>query len=411
MIEFFVSGQSLKFFTPVIAADTLNYLTAKVNFADAAWDGYSKWLHFRQDEDLGADTYDLQLNDDNEITAEQKLNLTVGQWEIYLTGTKETSRLTTVPVILTVKESGLIDAPLHELPMSVAEQVDYNAQQALLLARTVKDMADAGDFDGKDGTSLAPIGHFSTPEELAAIITDPAPGDVYSVGAELPYDLYAWDGINLVWRNHGQLQGPPGEDGASGATFIPNVDVNGNISWVNDKGLVNPATRNIMGPRGADGDAGPAGPGAFEKAQEAGYTGTEETFYAALTMMPYHNRRHLPDGADPITVQTDNYADKSITAAKVMEKYRTQYFSAAIPAAGWTGDVFPYVQSVAVDGLLDGDKAKVYFDAPDELDAIEAQREAFGLLYKQESDTGTSTFYATEKPEVDINVILEVHRI
>lgn len=47
MIEFYVSGQTLKFFTPVIAADSLNYLTAKVNFTDAEWDGYSKWLHFK----------------------------------------------------------------------------------------------------------------------------------------------------------------------------------------------------------------------------------------------------------------------------------------------------------------------------------------------------------------------------
>jgi hypothetical protein len=30
MIEFYVSGQNLRVYTPVIAADTLNYLTAKV---------------------------------------------------------------------------------------------------------------------------------------------------------------------------------------------------------------------------------------------------------------------------------------------------------------------------------------------------------------------------------------------
>lgn len=356
MIEFYVSGQNLKFFTPVIAADSLNYLTAKVNFADGQWEGYSKWLHFRQDEDLGADTYDLQLNDDNEITAEQKLNLTIGQWEIYLTGTKETSRLTTVPVILTVKESGLIDAPLHELPLSVAEQVDYNAQQALLLARTVKDMADAGEFDGKDGTSLAPIGHFSTPEELAAIITDPAPGDVYSVGEEAPYDLYVWDGINLVWRNHGQLQGAQGERGEKGVTFIPSVSAAGNISWTNDSGLANPATRNIMGPKGADGNTGPAGPGAFEKAQEAGYTGTEETFYAALTMMPYHNKRHLPDGADPITVKKGNLADGAVSRSKLDKDVKNITFvDILIPDYAWVDDdtypsLYPFSATIMFEG-------------------------------------------------------------
>ena len=410
MIEFYVSGQSLKFFTPVIAADSLNYLTAKVNFADSEWDGYSKWLHFRQDEELGAISYDMQLNENDEITAGQKLNLTVGQWEIYLTGTKDDSRLTTVPVILTVQESGLIDAPLHELTMSVAEQVDYNASQTLSFAKAVKEMAEAGDFDGADGTSLSPTGHFSSPEELTAIITDPKPGDVYSVGEELPYDLYVWDGINLVWRNHGQLQGPPGEDGAAGVTFIPTVDANGNISWVNDGGLANPVTRNIMGPKGETGDTGDAGPGAFEKAKEAGYTGTEETFYAALTMMPYHNRRHLPDGADPITVQTANREDKAITSAKVMDKYRTQYFPVEL-AAEWEGDTAPYSQTVAVEGILESDRPKVYFNAPESFEELAAQQSAFAMLYYVEAVEGEVTFRAKGKPRTAFKVMLEVARI
>ena len=48
MIEFYVSGQSLRVYTPVIAADTLNYLTAKVWFLGDEWDGYTRWLHFRR---------------------------------------------------------------------------------------------------------------------------------------------------------------------------------------------------------------------------------------------------------------------------------------------------------------------------------------------------------------------------
>ncbi len=335
MMEFYVSGQSLKLYTPVIAADSLSYLTARVNFTDTEWEGCSKWLHFRKGEGLDATVYDMQLDDNDEITADKKLNLSLGQWEIYLTGTREESRLTTLPLILTVQESGLIDAPLHELPMSVAEQVDYNAAQALLFARQVKQAAEAGEFDGADGTSLAPIGHFGTAEELSALVPEPRPGDVYSVGGELPYDLYVWDSINFIWRNHGQLQGPPGESGKNGATFSPTLDANGNLSWVNDGGLPNPVTRNIMGPKGADGAVGPAGPGAFEKAQEAGYTGTEGTFYAALTYMPYHNKRHLPDGADPISVQTDNLADEAVTPAKLSPAAKSRGVAVLLTAADW----------------------------------------------------------------------------
>lgn len=319
MIEFFVSGQSLKFYTPVIAADSLNYLTAKVNFSDADWDGYSKWLHFRKGEELGAETFDLQLGDNDEITAEQQLNLTIGEWEIYLTGVKGESRLTTVPVILTVKESGLIDGPLHGLPMSVAEQVDFNAKQALLLAQAVKNMADEGKFDGKPGTSFSPLGYYPSLTELEANVLDPSPGDVYGVGEAMPYDMYSWDGINLVWVNNGPIQGAAGEKGESGAVFIPAVDANGNISWANDGGLENPVTRNIRGPAGAAGEKGESGPGAYEKAKEAGYTGTEATFYQALTAMPYHNARHLPDGADPILIETGNIKNAAVTRAKLAQ--------------------------------------------------------------------------------------------
>ena len=63
--------------------------------------------------------------------------------------------------------------------------------------------------------------------------------------------------------------GGTGADGEDGATFTPNVDRYGNLSWSNDKGLDNPATVNIMGPQGVQGpqgaqgvqgSTGPAGP-------------------------------------------------------------------------------------------------------------------------------------------------------
>ena len=47
--------------------------------------------------------------------------------------------------------------------------------------------------------------------------------------------------------------GTNGKDGADGATFTPSVDSAGNLSWTNNKGLTNPPTVNIKGPKG---DAG-----------------------------------------------------------------------------------------------------------------------------------------------------------
>ena len=50
MIELYVSGQSLRIYTPVIAADTLNYLTVQVWFLGDDWDGFTRWVHFRKGE-------------------------------------------------------------------------------------------------------------------------------------------------------------------------------------------------------------------------------------------------------------------------------------------------------------------------------------------------------------------------
>ena len=50
--------------------------------------------------------------------------------------------------------------------------------------------------------------------------------------------------------------GTNGKDGADGATFTPSVDANGNLSWTNNKGLSNPPTVNIKGPKGDAGEGG-----------------------------------------------------------------------------------------------------------------------------------------------------------
>lgn len=316
MMEFYVSGQSLKMFTPVTAADSLRYLTAQFHFTGDEWDGYTRWAHFRK----GETVYDIALDGEDCITEEDALNLTAGEWEIYLTGTKDTARLTTVVVILTVKESGLIDAPLHVLPQSVAEQIDAKAAQALLTAQAVKAAADAGKFNGRDGKSFEIKGYYASTAALEAGVPKPAPGDAYCVGSAAPYDVYIYDGVSGEWINNGTIQGAKGDTGAAGTTFTPHLDGNGNLSWTNDGGLDNPETQNIRGAKGDKGETGAAGKSAYAAAVEAGYTGTEATFYAALTAMPYHNARHLPDGADPITVKAGNIEASAVETAKIKDK-------------------------------------------------------------------------------------------
>ena len=150
MITGFVSAQKLNIKQPVIAADTINYLTAQFMFLTSDWRGALKWAHFKQ----GQTTYDISLTDDR-ISENDHLNLTVGEWEVYLHGTKDGQRITTTVEKLTVQPTGTLNGqPLPKIPLSAAEQIDLKATHAEQMAQDVKNRADRGEFDGKDGAGM-----------------------------------------------------------------------------------------------------------------------------------------------------------------------------------------------------------------------------------------------------------------
>ena len=407
MIKFYIIDQTIRFSTPAIAADSLNYLECEFDFSGEGWEEASKWAHFRQ----GETVFDIAI-EDNLIAADKKLNLTIGEWEVYITGTVGDSRLTTVPVILTVYESGLIDAPLHEIPLTVAEQIDAKASTALLMAQAVKDAADSGAFkgedgrdgkDGKDGNGIEIGDYFSTLSELES--KAPKDDKLYGVGSN-PVIFYGWSDSQQSWIYVGSVQGIPGEDGAQGepgtpgrdgVIFYPSVSDSGFLSWTNDGGLENPQTVNIMGPKGDTGETGADGKGPYEYAQEGGYTGTEATFIAAMTQFPYHHERHEEGGADPISISLGMLPSIS------------SYYTATIPAAGWTGSG-PYTNSVSVTGILASDRPDIDLVASNDFATAKSEIEAWGLVYRGVTAANSITFYATGKPTVALNVQIKAVR-
>lgn len=75
-------------------------------------------------------------------------------------------------------------------------------------------------------------------------------------------------------------KGEQGDTGARGITFTPIVDSEGNISWSNDGGLENPQTVNITGPQGDTGAKGDTGPrGEKGEAGDAGPKGDKGTTF------------------------------------------------------------------------------------------------------------------------------------
>ena len=73
--------------------------------------------------------------------------------------------------------------------------------------------------------------------------------------AEAPHITFNFSGLKGEKGDPGSGSG----SGENGATFTPAIDSDGNLSWTNDKGLDNPETVNIKGPKGDTGQNGAAG--------------------------------------------------------------------------------------------------------------------------------------------------------
>lgn len=333
MIDFYIKNQKLSFYSPVIAADSVNFLACRFHFEGGEWQELIKWAHFRQ----GDTVYDIQLDADDEIKPAAGLNLHIGCWQVNVTGHGESIRATTDSLILQVKKSGLVDAPLHQLPISLAEQISVQASSALNYARAVHEAAERGDFMGQ---SFQVLGYFSTLTELEAAVTQPDRGSVYGVGSAPPYDIYIWDSLKSRWHNNGPIQGARGDSGRDGACFTPHVDEAGNLSWTNDGGLPDPEGVNIMGPRGEAGPAGADGLSPFEAAVKEGFTGTASTFNTALVTMPQHAARHQSGGVDPLPAG-------SVCGEMLSPNAVSRSFSLVLRAADWAENM----QTAAAAGV------------------------------------------------------------
>jgi hypothetical protein len=111
MITLFLQGQKLTLAQTVIAADAVNYLTARLIYKTADWmvESLSVWVHFR----LGETQIDAE-SVGGEIGTDAGVNLTAGVWTVWVTGhvyegSELIQRITTETAELTVKESGVTD--------------------------------------------------------------------------------------------------------------------------------------------------------------------------------------------------------------------------------------------------------------------------------------------------------------
>ena len=107
------------------AADTIDYLTADFSFLTSDWDGLVKYAHFQK----GTTRYSVQLTDDK-VTESDHLNLSKGEWTVYLHGNEYRDgeviqRVTTNIATFTVEPTGALDGdPFPEVEASIVEQIE-----------------------------------------------------------------------------------------------------------------------------------------------------------------------------------------------------------------------------------------------------------------------------------------------
>lgn len=150
-LQFHISGQKLKVNKLDVVAGTVNYLDASFLFQNGKdWEGLEKWCHFKN----GESVFDIMLTDDA-ITADMGMNLSAGDWHIFVHGDKVKGdkverRITTDEVVVSVKPSrGSEDiyptAPPIHVP-SAGEQIIAQAQtarnEAVEASEKAKDDAD-----------------------------------------------------------------------------------------------------------------------------------------------------------------------------------------------------------------------------------------------------------------------------
>ena len=129
----------------------------------------------------------------------------------------------------------------------------------------------------------------------------------------------------------------------------------------------------------------------YELAVEAGFTGTKEEWVDAV----------IGNGWMEAVSELET---------TVATKATVKFFTGTLLADGWAGTSAPFSQAITVSGILETDKPKVDMIVSDTYATAETEIEAWGYVYRVVTSQNGVTAYATEKPEVSLNIQMEVVR-
>ncbi len=126
MLKYNVHGQRLRAVnSDLVASDTINYLTATFDFSNE-WKDYTKWIVFKQEE-TGSHA-EVLLTVDDTVTEDSALNLSEGEWIVYVYGEmyadgEVVKRVTTDGIKLRVRNSAFVGSIDFEYNLDAGDQV------------------------------------------------------------------------------------------------------------------------------------------------------------------------------------------------------------------------------------------------------------------------------------------------
>lgn len=253
---------------------------------------------------------------------------------------------------------------------------------------------------------------------FAELPADPAVGDTYQVKND--NTCYSWNG--KTWLDAGDLCiiGPPGKKGDAFTyeDFTPEQLA----ALVGPKGDTPKKVLDAVSYQAGDsGQTVPSGDWSEEipAVPQGKYLWTRrvQQWDTGEAVTDYSVAYFGTDGSGTVNsvcgVSPGENGNVPLTAEAVgavnKEYVDTTEVSATLTTAGWVGSG-PYTQTVTVAGLTDGRRCMMYPAYGDDAAANLAMREACGCLSYTKREGQNVVFTCLEdKPEVDINVIVEVY--
>ena len=256
-----VRRQQLDVDVPTLVALTYDYINVKATFS-SEWAGMQKWLHVRNVENQSIIAHVLFNND--EIGEDVGLNLSAGEWDVWIHGALYEDntlikRITTNVKKIKVEATGSEDEILPSIGPSVAEQAVAAAERAEAAADEAEDSAEAAAGYADSAQGYADAAHHemldaniaandarnsSYNAQLAATNAQNYAAAAEAAVSHYPYidaeskTWHVWDATNEEWDDTQVV--------AEGGTFTPSVDEYGNLSWTNNAGLPNPSPVNLV---------------------------------------------------------------------------------------------------------------------------------------------------------------------